>query len=102
MLDTLVIAETHSEFWVGPDLVRSSMRRPTCSIVPERSQVKLPPRSSRHLRPALGVATVSMQVFVRESNLGIPWNGPTTSGGAIQRQLLQPAPVPPGKFKPHR
>jgi hypothetical protein len=34
------------------------------------------------------------------SNLMVPENGPTTSGGATQFQLKDPTPIDPAKFKP--
>ncbi len=34
------------------------------------------------------------------SNLNVPGNGPTTSGGATQFQLENPQPIDPTKFEP--
>ncbi len=47
--------------------------------------------------PGKGANSVTFET--PNSNLGIPENGPTTSGGATQFQLKEPTPIDPTKFK---
>jgi RHS repeat-associated protein len=47
-----------------------------------------------------GKGSNSITFDTPSSNLAVPDNGPETSGGAFQRQLINPQQIDPGTFKP--
>jgi hypothetical protein len=50
------------------------------------------------ISPGKGANSITFEA--PSSNLSVPDNGPTTSGGATQFQLNNTQPIDPTKFKP--